>query len=118
MALLKKASPARTAMKAMKKAKRASMIARGRMAKAQVFKGRKAKTGSGLTRDCLIRNKRGKIVSKRQSAAGKRRFRSIQAWVDCVVEARKALQISGFAAVNGRSLQGKALYVKCKSLYA
>merc|ERR1719216_183667 len=108
MALLKKSST--TAMKAMKKAKRASTIARGRMGK--------AKTASGLTQDSLMRNKRGKVVSKRQNAAGKRRFKSIQAWVDCVTEARKALQISGFAAVNGRSLQGKALYVKCKALYA
>merc|ERR1719432_163902 len=100
------------------KSKRVSTIARGRMAKALVFRGSKAKTVGGLQKDGLMRNKRGKVVSKRASANGKMRFRQIEAWVESVMEARKALQVSGFVAINGKSLQGKALYVKSKALRA
>lgn len=98
------------------KAKRVTKVAKGRLAKALVLRGSKEKTVGGLTRDALMRNKRGKVVSKRASAAGKRCFNNIQAWVDSVVEARRALHLSGFVAINGKSLQGKALYVKTKAL--
>mmetsp|Transcript_77923 Transcript_77923/g.158319 ORF Transcript_77923/g.158319 Transcript_77923/m.158319 type:complete len:126 (-) Transcript_77923:140-517(-) len=116
MALTAKKAPAsgRQAMKA----KRVSKIARGRFAKALVLRGSKEKTVGGLTRDALTKNKRGKIVSKRAAANGKRRYQNIAAWVDSVVEARKALQMQGFVAINGRSVQGKALYVKSKSLFS
>merc|ERR1719310_266334 len=113
MALPTKKAP--SSMKAMK-AKRVSKIARGRFAKAMVLSGSKEKTVGGLTRDALIRNKRGKIVSKKASASGKRNFQNIQNWVSSVVAARKALQVTGFVAINGKSLQGKALYVKSKAL--
>merc|ERR1712032_1203513 len=98
------------------KAKRTSKVAKGRFAKALVLRGSKQKTTGGLTKDSLIRNKRGKIVSKRASAAGRRSFKNIEGWVESVVVARKALQMKGFVAINGKSLQGKALYVKSKSL--
>merc|ERR1719190_23440 len=115
---MKKAS-ARVAMKkgsrAMK-AKRVSTIAKGRMARALVFRGNKVKTSGGLQKDSLMRNKRGKIVSKRASAHGKMRFRAVEAWVESVMEARRVLHVSGFVAINGKSLQGKALYVKSKAL--
>merc|ERR1719486_177664 len=100
------------------KAKRVSKIARGRFAKALVLRGSKEKTVGGLTKDKLTRNKRGKIVSKRASANGKRSFKNIEAWVESVVAARKALQMQGFVAINGKSVQGKALYVKSKALCA
>merc|ERR1711972_1197643 len=106
-----------SSMKAMK-AKRVSKIARGRLARALVLRGSKEKTVGGLTRDALIKNKRGKIVSKRASAAGKRCYRNIEAWVESVVAARKALQMQGFVAINGKTVQGKALYVKSKALCA
>merc|ERR1719333_672764 len=104
-------------MKVMK-AKRVSKVAKGRYAKSQVLRGTKEKTVGGLTKDTLMRNKRGKIVSKKSSALGKQRFRNIEAWVSSVVAARKALQVTGFVAINGKSLQGKALYVKSKALCA
>merc|ERR1712124_205362 len=105
-------------MKAMKvmKAKRVSKVASGRYARSVVLRGSKMKTKSGLTRDMLMKNKRGKIVSKRQSAAGKRNFAQIKGWVDAVVKARSSLILKGFVAVNGRTLVGKALYVKAKEL--
>merc|ERR1712187_293023 len=102
----------------MGKGKRMSKVAKGRLAKAMVLKGSKEKTTGGLTRDALIRNKRGKIVSKKASASGKRNFQNIQDCVSSVVAARKALQVTGFVAINGKSLQGKALYVKSKALCA
>merc|ERR1712185_182104 len=88
----------------------------GRLAKALVLRGLREKTSGGLTRDSLMRNKRGKIVSKRASANGKRLFKQIEPWVGAVMEAREALQSSGFVAINGKSIQGKALYVRAKAL--
>merc|ERR1719188_2302586 len=100
------------------KAKRVSKIASGRFARSLVLRGRKEKTKGGLTQESLMRNKRGKVVSKKKNASGKRQFKNIEGWVDCLMNARKALNISGFCAVNGRTLQGKALYVKCRTIRA
>merc|ERR1711890_139323 len=100
------------------KSKRVSKIATGRLAKAVVLRGNKEKTSGGLTKNLLMRNKRGKVVSKRSSASGKKAFANIQDWVSSVKAARKALQFSGFVAINGKSHQGKALYAKSKALLA
>mmetsp|Transcript_51954 Transcript_51954/g.111121 ORF Transcript_51954/g.111121 Transcript_51954/m.111121 type:complete len:138 (-) Transcript_51954:134-547(-) len=105
----------KVARKAMK-SKRVSKVAKGRGAKAQVLKGKKEKTVGGLKRDDLIRNKRGKVVSKRACANGKRRYRQIEDWVEALMAARSALHVQGFVAVNGKTLQGKALYAKTKAL--
>merc|ERR1711865_966980 len=100
------------------KSKSMSKIAKGRYAKSVVLRGGKEKTVGGLTKELLMKNKRGKVVSKRAAAQGKKAYRNIQDWVSSVVAARKALQVTGFVAVNGKSLQGKALYVKSKALRA
>merc|ERR1719247_3080554 len=99
-----------------KRGKVVSKIARGRFAKALVLRGSKLKTSGGLKQEALMRNKRGKVVSKRQSAQGKRAYARIEDWTESFMEARKALQLSGFVAINGRTLQGKALYIKTKAL--
>merc|ERR1719327_730660 len=104
-------------MKVMK-TKRVTKIAKARFAKALVLRGSKEKTVGGLTKEALTRNKRGRIVSKRAAANGKRAFKNIEAWVESVVAARKALQMQGFVAINGKTVQGKALYVKSKALCA
>merc|ERR1712224_784749 len=70
MKVIKKKA-AMKAMKAMKK-KSVSKIARGRMAYAMVLRGSKAKTVGGLTAKDLTKNKNGKVVSKKQSALGKK----------------------------------------------
>merc|ERR1711948_177016 len=98
--------------------KRKSIIARGKMAKAVVFRGSKEKTTSGLTKSMLHKNKRGKIVSKKQTAAGLKAFHHIASWVKAVSTAKKSLNITGFVAINGKSSFGKALYAKAKSLYS
>merc|ERR1719277_1233787 len=100
------------------KSKRVSKVAHGRFAKALAVRGAKAKTAGGLTKDKLFRNKRGKFVSKRASAAGLRRYSNIQAWTNSVVAARKALGMRGFVAINGKTSEGKALYAKTKSLFS
>merc|ERR1719510_2146530 len=92
------------------------MIARGRFAKALVFKGSKVKTTSGLTKDMLMKNSRGKIVSKRKSASGKHDYKRVEGWTEAHMEARRALNVRGFVAINGRTLQGKAIYVKAKAI--
>merc|ERR1711966_346216 len=106
-------------MKVMK-SKRVSKIAKGPMGKAQVLRGSKEKTASGLTKDQLMRNKRGKIVSKKNNAVRRKLYAksTIKVWAECVNLARKALNLKGFVAINGKAREGKALYVKAKALYA
>merc|ERR1712054_736566 len=100
------------AMKAMKK-KKVTKIAYGKMARAVVFRGNKEKTLSGLKQTDLIKNKRGKIVSKKASAHAKKvRYANIKGWITAVVKARKALGITGFMAVK----KGSELYKKAKEL--
>merc|ERR1711970_724396 len=72
MKSMKKKSSSMKAMK--KKAKRVSKIAKGRGAKARVFKGQKAKTVGGLKKSDIVKNKNGKFVSKKKSAVGKKLF--------------------------------------------
>ena len=59
------------AMKAMK-AKRVSIIAKGKAARSVVFRGTKEKTASGLKKSDLMKSKTGKIVTKKSHAAGKK----------------------------------------------
>merc|ERR1719253_1036114 len=106
------AAPAK-AMKAMK-TKAVSKIAKGRMSKVVVFRGSKAKTVGGLTQTDLVKNSRGKIVSKKASAHAKKiRYANIKGWIAAVTKARKALGVKGFVAVK----KGSELYKKAKELY-
>merc|ERR1719241_38495 len=98
MKVMKKKA-AMKAMKAMKK-KSVSKVAKGVMAK--------AKTVGGLTAKDLTKNKFGKIVSKKKSALGKK-----SPWIQAVAKARKALKITGFAAIK----KGSPLYAKAKEFY-
>merc|ERR1711920_1144470 len=96
-----------------------SKIARGVLAKSLVFRGRREKTVGGITKDGLIKNKRGKVVSRKRSSLAKRLWASssLKKWIDAVKSARKALNITGFVTVNGKSAQGKALYAKSKVIF-
>merc|ERR1712014_568825 len=121
MALIMKAAMKAKGMKAMKamkamKSKKVSVIARGKLARSAVFTGKKAKTVSGLTKDSFTKNKQGKLVSKKASANGKKRYASIKKWAEAVQKARKALGVTGFCAIGGKTAQGKALYAKAKAL--
>merc|ERR1712122_418100 len=88
-----------TSMKAMKgmkvmKAKRVSIIAKGKRARASVFNGSKVKTVGGMTKAKLTKNKAGRNACK---------------------AARKALNLTGFVPIGGKSATGKALYAKAKA---
>merc|ERR1719444_413600 len=100
------------AMKAMKK----STVAKGKLAKAMVLRGSKAKTSGGLKKENLKKNKAGKIVSKAMSENSKKKYAgsAIQKWTKAV---QKELNITGFVPVGGKSAQGRALHAKAKALY-
>merc|ERR1712224_431125 len=106
-----KAMAAMKAMKAMKK-KAVSKIAKGKRARAVVFNGTKEKTYTGLTKSDLIKNKRGKIVSKKASLLAKKN-NYVKGWYTAVQKARKALGLKGFVAIK----KGSALYKMAKELY-
>merc|ERR1712194_889937 len=107
-------APAMKSMKVMKVAKAMkAMKAKVRGKKWQVLKGTRVKTVGGLDKSDLIKNKRGKVVSKKASQRSKG-----SPWMKACAAARKALGITGFAVIGGSSPQGKALYAKAKSLYA
>ena len=107
------------AMKAMKAMKRVSIVAKNKRAKVTVFHGHKTKTTGGLTKADLFKNKRGKIVSRKQSFGAKKRFsNTLGPWIAALTKARKALNVKGFVACNGKTAQGRALYAKAKSFYS
>merc|ERR1712139_571593 len=108
-----KAMKATKAMKAMKK-KTVSKIAKGKRGKASVFLGNKEKTQGGLKKSDLIKNKVGKIVSKKSSAVGKKAYKFIKNWTVACQKARKELGVKGFVAIK----KGSALYKKAKEFYA
>merc|ERR1719221_2353922 len=106
------------AMKGMKKkAMKKSKIAKGKRGKSSVFRGTKEKTSGGLKKGDLMKNKNGKVVSKKAHAHGKKAFKGIKNWTAAVNKARKALGVKGFCAVGGKSAKGQALYKKAKSFY-
>mmetsp|Transcript_86894 Transcript_86894/g.202290 ORF Transcript_86894/g.202290 Transcript_86894/m.202290 type:complete len:94 (+) Transcript_86894:2-283(+) len=65
-----------------------------------------------------MKNKKGKVVTVKMHAQGKQNYGRISGWTEACQQAKKALGIVGFSPVGGKSLQGKALYVKAKSIYA
>merc|ERR1712046_209101 len=89
-----KAMAAMKAMKAMKK-KFVSKIAKGKFRKTLVFRGSKEKTVGGLTKSDLIKNKYGKVVSKKASLRAKK-----NSWTSAIQKARKALGLKGFVAIK------------------
>merc|ERR1712224_835932 len=109
-----KAAMKKSMKKAMKKSNKVSKIAKGKFARSVVFRGRKQKTQTGLTKDNLVKSKSGKIVSKKASAHAKKMYASsrVKAWANAVKSARKALGYKGFVAIGGKTAKGKALYAK------
>jgi hypothetical protein len=108
-----KAMKAMSAMKAMKGMKAMKAMKKKAMKKLKAFTlkryaftGKVSKTASGLTKSDLVKNKRGKIVSKKVSARQKN-----NPWIIAVQKARKALGTKGFAKIK----KGTPLYTKAKS---
>eukprot|EP00931_Biecheleriopsis_adriatica_P121613 TRINITY_DN96675_c0_g1_i1.p1 TRINITY_DN96675_c0_g1~~TRINITY_DN96675_c0_g1_i1.p1 ORF type:complete len:413 (-),score=109.05 TRINITY_DN96675_c0_g1_i1:71-1261(-) len=103
-----KAMKVKKAMKAMK-----SVIAKGKRARAKVWRGTKEKTATGFRKADLMKNKSGKIVTKKGSARGKAQFKNVAKWIGACKQARDVLGLKGFVAVK----KGTALYMKAKELY-
>merc|ERR1719436_1218606 len=121
--LKKKSMKKKTAMKksSIKKSgmkKRVSIIATGTFARSVVFSGRKEKTASGLKKSDLMKNKAGKLVTKKTSAHGKKQYakNGLKKWADACKKARKELGLKGFVPVGGKSAKGKTLHAKVKAL--
>merc|ERR1719155_243244 len=66
-----------------------------------------------MTKSDLMKNKNGRIVSKKQSANGKKAYAHIKGWTVAVQKARKALGVKGFVAIK----KGTPLYKKAKELF-
>ena len=99
------------AMKSMKRrAMKVSTVAKNKLAKLTVWRGTggKVKTSGGLTKANLVKNKNGKVVSKKKSLRMKN-----NKWAAALVKARKQLKIKGFAPIK----KGSALYKAAKSIY-
>ena len=60
-----------------------------------------------------MRNKNGKIVSKKASANGKKAYARSKGWTLAGAKARKERNIKGFLAVK----RGTPLYKKAKEFY-
>merc|ERR1719276_845516 len=100
-----KKSAMKGGMKKATKAKRISVIAKGKAAKAAVFAGRKEKTVGGLTKAALTKSRTGKVVSKQASARAKNAYAtsSIKRWAEACKAARKALGLKGFVPMGGKT---------------
>merc|ERR1712166_1221031 len=101
MRAMKAAAP--KAMRAMKK-----KVISARLAKRHAFAGKISKTISGLTKGDLMKNKAGKIVSRKASLRAKK-----SPWMAAVKQARATLKIKGFCAIK----KGTPLYKMAKELY-
>merc|ERR1711977_97872 len=94
--------------KPMKKAmKKVSAIAKGKKAKVQVWRGKKAKTSTGLTKDDLVKSKSRKIVSAKKSELGRK-----SKWARATAKARAVKGYKGFKAIK----KGTSFYDKAKEI--
>merc|ERR1712139_352250 len=109
MKAMKAGSSMTKSMKAMKAMKAKSMIG----SKSRVLKGQKLKTKGGLRADDLMKNKDGKVVSKKAHIAGQKAFeKNLKNWVDAVKRARTELSLTGFVPIK----KGSEFYDRAKAL--
>merc|ERR1719474_921989 len=116
----KKTMKAKKSMKSgmkRRKAMKKSVIAKGKRGKNSVFRGTKVKTSGGLKKGDLMKNKNGKVVSKRSHAHGVKAYKRISKWTTACNKARKDLKIKGFCPIGGSTPRGKALLAKTRSYY-
>lgn len=86
------------------KAKKVDNVARGKRALHMVFTGSKKRTATGIKKEDIKKNKRGKLVTVRRSAAGAKAYGNIARWVTACQKARTELGLVGFVAINKGSL--------------
>ena len=83
-----------------------------------MFRGTKERTSGGLRKNDLVRNSRGKVVSRKMSARGKtsKGGKTISKWGKATKQARKNLRIKGFCPVGGKTKQGQNLLSEVRRL--
>jgi len=92
--------------------KAVSKIAKGRYAKAVVFRGTKAKTYNGLTKSDLLKIKCGRLMTKKQQSKGMQLYSTCgKQWIASVQKTRNALGVRGFFLAIKK---GSPLYNKVK----
>merc|ERR1712173_202768 len=81
----------------------------------QVFAGKRLKTRNGDTKNMLMKNKRGKIVTKKAHKAAMKKYKAngLSKWTEACMKARKKLGIVGFKAVK----KGTAYYSEARKIY-
>ena len=77
-------------------------------ARRHVFSGKRLTSKGGFTKSAFMKNKHGRIVSKKQHARG-----GLNKWIIAVRKARKALGITGFMAIK----KGTPFYKKAREFY-
>merc|ERR1719411_850424 len=98
--------------KVVRKRRKARKSFRG--TRAQVFRGTRLKVKTtGHVKTDLMKNKRGKIVSKAANKAGKKSFKNIKSWTNAFTQARKNLKVKGFVPCK----KGSKLYKETMRLY-
>ena len=95
--------------------KKSKTIARGSRAKALVLAGRREKTSNDHKKDDLKRNRKGKAVTKKDSAAGGAKYRHIKPFQDAVAAARRRLGIVDFCPIGGKTAREKTLLRTARS---
>ncbi|CAE8692832.1 unnamed protein product [Polarella glacialis] len=85
----------------------------GKLAKLVVFKGGNEKTATGLKMSDLMKNKTGRVVTRKQHAAGKKAYGHLKAWTTACQKARKDLGIKGFVPIK----KGTSFYKAAKAIY-
>merc|ERR1712173_423166 len=78
-----------------------------RGSKLQVFRGSRVKTNGGLTKNDLVVNKAGKVVSKKIFKRG------LHKWTKAFMQARKNLGLKGFVACK----KGTAFYKEAMRIF-
>merc|ERR1712109_100505 len=104
----------RTAKKRVVRRRKKRKSVRG--TRAQVWNGTKEKVKTtGQNKAQLMKNKRGKIVSKKANAAGKRNYKrnGLGKWTKAFSQARKNLGLKGFVACK----RGTPFYKEAMKLY-
>merc|ERR1712151_1136925 len=81
--------------KVMKVMKRATIVAKGKKARVQVWTGKKAKTVGGLRKEQLIKSRKGKIVPKSRSEKGR-----TSKWSKATKVAYQSKGYSGFKPIK------------------
>jgi len=108
----KRVSRRRVARRRVVRRRKARKSIRG--TRAQVFRGTRQKVKTtGQTKTDLMKNKRGKIISKKQHAFGKRSYKNIKNWTKAFMQARKNLGIKGFVPCK----KGTKFYNECMKIY-